>query len=247
MHIQSVLHQLGYPMNQVKLYLAALEMGETNIADLSNRVKMPRTTVTELVRELTKQGLMNYYVKRGRKYWVAENPDKLMVMVKEREAALQTVLPQLHALKFDSGAAKPNIRMYVGSEEVKNIYHDIIETKHHMMALVSWDDSVAFFGSDFMQDFIDRRSSRFLNMRLIAPKTPLSLALKRHDDKELRVTRFLPDTISLRGISHFIYDGKTAIISFNRTTPTGIIIHDPDIAHAQGVYFQSLWQMSSEK
>ncbi len=246
MHIQTVLNQLGYPMNQVKIYLASLKMGEGTIADISEQVNMPRTTVTELLAEMNKHGLMNYYAKKGRKYWLAESPDKLMVIVKEREAGLKAILPQLHAMKFDSGEAKPNIRTYAGVEEVKNIYDDIIETKHHIMAVVSWDDVQEFFGDNFMNDFIERRASHFLKMRLIAPKTQLSLSLKASDSKELRQTKFLPEHIALRRVSNFIYGGKVATISMNRKVPTGLIIHDPDVAHAQSIYFESLWHHSTD-
>lgn len=247
MHIQTVLSQLGYPMSQVKIYLASLKLGEGTIADISQQVDMPRTTVTELITDMHKHGLMEYYVRNGRKYWVAENPDKLMIMVKEREAALQAILPELHAMKFDSGVAKPNIRTYIGLEEVKNIYNDIIETKHHIMAVANWDDVKEFFGEEFITDFVERRYSHFLKMRLIAPKTELSLSLKANDSKELRQTRFLPEHIALRRVSNFIYDGKVATISMNRKVPTGLIVHDPDVAHAQSVYFESLWHHSTEQ
>lgn len=246
MHLQTVLNQLGYPMNQVKIYLACLKMGEGTIADIAEQVSMPRTTVTELLADMSKHGLLNHYAKKGRKYWVAENPDKLMITLKEREAALQTILPQLHAMKFESGAAKPNIRTYSGVEEVKNIYDDIINTKHHIMAVVSWDDVKEFFGDNFMNDFIERRAAHFLKIRLIAPKTQLSLTLKANDHIQLRQTRFLPEHIALRRVSNFIYGGKVATISLNRTVPTGIVIHDPDVAHAQSIYFESLWHHSSD-
>lgn len=241
MHIQTVLQQLGYSPNQVIIYLAALKMGETKIADIAEQVAMPRTTVTELVEELHKHGLMNYYAKRGRKYWVAENPDKLMIALKENEAALLAILPQLQAMKFESGESKPNIRYYKGVAEVKNIFNDIITTKHNMLATVSWDDFREYFGNNFSDDFIERRNSHNLRIRLITPKTALAEKLKFADAKELRITRFLPNNIELHRISNFIYGDKVAIISMNRKEPMGIVICDPDVAYAMTIYFESLW------
>lgn len=247
MHIQTVLQQLGYPAGQVKIYLASLKVGESTIADLAEQVGMPRTTVTELLADLHKHGLMNYYIKRSRKVWVAENPDKLLITLKEREAALQTILPVLHGMRRESGSSKPNIRYYAGIEEVKNIFDDIIETKHHMLALVSWDDFKAFFGDEFVSDFIERRHAHFLKIRLITPKTDLAVLLKQQDGAEMRQTRFLPEHIALRRVSNFIYNGKVATISLNRKEPMGIIIEDPDVVHAQTIYFESLWHHSTEQ
>ena len=246
MHLQTVLNQLGYPMNQVKIYLASLQMGEGTIADIAELVKMPRTTVTELVAEMHKQGLMNYYTQRNRRYWVAENPDKLMVMVKEREVALKAVLPQLHAIQFESGVAKPSIRMYVGMKEVQSMLDDMIETQHNIMAVVSWDDWKEFFDEGFVDALIERRRVHFLRMRLITPKSELALALKRRDSQELRQTKFLPEHITLRRTSTFIYDSKVTLISLNRKQPTGILIQDPDVVHGQTIYFESLWHHSTD-
>lgn len=246
MHIQTVLHQLGYPMSQVKIYLACLRMGEGTIADVAEQVKMPRTTVTELVAEMHKQGLMNYYTKKNRKFWVAENPDKLMVMVKEREAGLKAVLPQLHAMMFESGVAKPSIRLYIGMKEVQSMLDDMIETQHHMMAVVSWDDWKEFFDEEYVDGLIERRRSHFLHMRLITPKSELALALKSRDGEELRQTKFLPEHITLRHTSTFIYDSKVTLLSLNRKQPTGILIQDPDVVHGQTIYFESLWLHSTD-
>ena len=146
-----------------------------------------------------------------------------MIVVKEREAALKTILPQLHAFKFDSGQAKPNIRTYIGLEEVKNIYDDIIDTKHHMMAVVSWDDAVEFLGKEFMADFVERRAGHFLKLRLITPKTALSQTLKQKDSATLRQTKFLPEHIALRRISNFIYGDKVANIIWREKTLVTII------------------------
>jgi sugar-specific transcriptional regulator TrmB len=246
MHIQTVLEQLGYPGNQVKVYLAALRIGETSAAEIAQHIGLPRTTVTELINEMHKHGLMNYYVRRGRKIWTAENPDKLYISLKEREAALETILPQLHAMRPGKTPQKPAVKYFSGTEEVKNIFNDIIATRQHMQALVSWDDIKEFFGPSFMDDFVERRYKHFLRIRLITPKTELSQRLHRRDAEELRQTRFLPPSIALRRISNFIYGEKVAMLSLNRKEPMGIVIEDPDIARAMGIYFESLWQHSSE-
>lgn len=247
MRARTVLKQLGYPENQVKIYLAVLKMGETTIADIAEQVEMPRTTVAEVVREMHKRGLMNYYAKRGRKYWVAENPEKLIGSWDERGEALKNILPALKALKNEAVNGRPSIRCYVGTEEVKNIFDDIIANKRHILALVSWDDIQDFFGEDFMGGFIERRRDHFLKIRLLAPKTELSIKLKRRDGQEMRQTRFLPPHIDLRRVSNFIYGNNVATISLSRKEPTGIIIEDSDVARAQTIYFESLWHHSADQ
>ena len=189
---------------------------------------------------------MYYYVKHNRRYWLAENPDKLLINLEERRVALKAILPNLQAMRSEVGG-KPNVQVYVGSEDLKNIMNDIIETKHHVCALLSFDDWVDIFGQEFTDDFIERRRTHFLKLRLIASRTDLAEQLKQKDQESLRQTRFLPPHIDLRRTSNFIYDGKTAVMSLSAKRPTGILIDDPDVVHAMNIYFEALWHMSSEK
>jgi sugar-specific transcriptional regulator TrmB len=244
MHIYNTILQLGYPASEVKIYLAALDIGESTITDLANKVGMPRTSVQSIIEDMHRRGLMNCYLKRRRKYWVAENPEKLMISLKEREAALKSVMPELQSKRFAHGGP-PIVRIYNGAEQIKLIMDDIIETKHHLLAIVDWDNLRNFLGAEFMDDFIERRYEHFLKIRLLALRTPLAIDLKKVDEQQLRRTRFLPQGAGINN-SNFIYGNHVAIISLNKRQPIGIVMEDPDIAHTMAVLFESLWQQGLE-
>lgn len=246
MHIQTVLEQLGLSLHEAKVYLAALKAGSILIADLASEVKIPRSTVVETVQSLHKRGLMHYYIQRGRKHWHAENPDKLAIGLEEKKAALAAIMPNLKGMRA-LGGGQAIVRLFAGEDEIKQIMDDIIETKHHIMGLVSWDDWVEMLGMEFTHDFIERRKAHNLKMKLITPATELAHTLKKNDSVDLRHTKFLPSHIDLRYTSNFIYGGKSAVISLNRKRPTGLIIDDPDAAHAAMIYFESLWLHSTEQ
>src|SRR3989344_8904944 len=107
MQIQKVIEQLGYTLKEAKVYLAALGLGESHISDIAARVKMPRSSVQSIVDGLHKDGLMNFYVQRRYKYWIAENPERLLANHKRREEAMRAAMPELTALrKATRGKAK---------------------------------------------------------------------------------------------------------------------------------------------
>lgn len=99
MQIQKVIEQLGFTAKEAKVYLAALHLGEAHISDIAERVKMPRSSVQVIVDKLHKEGLVNFYVMRRYKYWVAENPERLLHTLKKREELMQEALPKLIAIK----------------------------------------------------------------------------------------------------------------------------------------------------
>ena len=109
MQTQKIIEQLGYTAKEAKVYLASLGLGECHISDIAEKVKMPRTSVQAIVDKLHKDGLMNFYVMRRYKYWVAENPERLLANLKRREETMREVMPRLNALKKESREKKRSI------------------------------------------------------------------------------------------------------------------------------------------
>lgn len=246
MHLQSVLEKIGYQPQEASLYLACLELGEATASELSHKTDLPRTSVLELLGNMQKKGMVSSYNKQTHKYWVGENPEKLLASFQESESELSSILPQLKNLGLDAQKVKPVVKVFTGIKEIKLIMDDILETKHHISALISWDDWIDFFGEEYIQDFIERRYKRFLKIRIIMPHTVLAEGLKDKNQEQLRQSRFLLPNIDLKRISNFIYGTKIAIISMNKKVPTGIVIDDPDVVHANMVYFDNLWEHSAK-
>jgi sugar-specific transcriptional regulator TrmB len=242
MHLRAIIEQLGYTPHEVTVYLAALELGGSTVTEIAAEAKLPRTTVNLVIRSLQKRGLMNAYLARRRKIWAAENPEKLMIALKESEAALKIVLPELQSLRHDTGV-KPTVRTYGGAQEIKQIMNDILESKHHVSAILSWDDWTELLGKSYLDDFIETRYRHYLRIRLLTPKSKAALALQQKDTQELRITQFLPSSIAITN-ANFIYANKVAIISLNKKRPVGILIEDEDIHHTMEIFFESLWGQS---
>lgn len=99
MQYQKIIEQLGYSRKEAKVYLASLQLGEAHVSDIAEKVKMPRSTVQVLVERLRDDGLMNFYITRRFKYWVAENPKVLLEKLKRQEDLVEMALPRLIALK----------------------------------------------------------------------------------------------------------------------------------------------------
>lgn len=245
MHLRSVIQGLGYTPHEVTVYLAALELGGSTATDIANKARLPRTTVNLVIKSLHEKGLMNAFLQRRRKIWAAENPERLLITLRESESALKTIMPELQSLRHDTGV-KPTIRAYSGVDEIRQIMNDIIDTKHHFSAIMSWDDWIEMLGRSFMEDFIEMRFRHYLKIRLLTPKTKLSLSLKQKDAQELRITQFLPESITINN-ANFIYGNKVAIISLNKKRPVGIVIEDADIHHTMEVLFESLWRQSEAR
>lgn len=99
MQTQKIIEYLGFSAKEAKVYLATLGLGECHISDIAEKVKLPRTSVQVIVDKLHKGGLMNFYVMRRYKYWVAEDPGRLLHNLKQKQTLVEEALPRLSALK----------------------------------------------------------------------------------------------------------------------------------------------------
>lgn len=99
MQVQKVIERLGYSANEAKVYLAALALGEAHISEVAARAKLPRTSAQTVIDKLHKDGLVNFYVQRRYKYWVAENPEQLLASLRRREEAMREAMPTLNAMR----------------------------------------------------------------------------------------------------------------------------------------------------
>lgn len=106
MQIKKIIEKLGFSQKEAKVYLAALILGESHVSDIAEKVKMPRTSTQVILDKLHKNGLINFYVMRRYKYWVAVNPEQLLLTLKKLEEMVQEALPRLVSLKKENRGIK---------------------------------------------------------------------------------------------------------------------------------------------
>lgn len=244
MHLQQAIEKLLNNTEEAAVYLAALRIGEATITEIAKEAKIPRTSCYHILASLTKQGLVSSYPKQKRKHYVAENPQKLLITLKETEAALREVMPQLQALDSATGA-KPVIRFYEGASGIRQIFQDILSRKKEISAITSLDDMLRSLENEF-GEFISQRKKQFLRVRMLTNRTPIGIMFLKKDAEEFRHTRFLSDGDRSAKTANFIYGNRVAIISPNVNPPVGIIIEDQNIAETQQFLFETLWQYAKE-
>lgn len=99
MQYQKIIEQLGYSRKEAKVYLASLRLGESHISDIATKVSMPRSTVQAIADRLHADGLMNFYIMRRYKYWVAARPEQLLRNLQKKEDLIQNAIPALDEMR----------------------------------------------------------------------------------------------------------------------------------------------------
>lgn len=236
MSIFKVLLDLGLSKKEANVHLAILELGESGLSDIARAAKIPRTSCYGIIEDLIGKNYVTFYVKRKKKYYLAEEPEKILKSLKDKYSLVEAALPQLKAISSKNGV-KPKIRFYEGEQGVKQILNEIIGESKNFLAITSVDDAYKIIES--FEDFIQRRIERSLRVKLLTNYSPLSLKLKEKDTEELRETRFVPEKFHFKS-ANFIFGNKVAIISLKKNL-LGIIIEDEDISETFRMYFEAIW------
>ncbi|MCX6780358.1 MAG: ArsR family transcriptional regulator [Candidatus Magasanikbacteria bacterium] len=87
----TVFKKLGFSDKNAKIYLTLVGLGPTSVRILAKKTKLNRGTVYDGLKWLKETGLVNYYEKEAKQFFVAEDPDKLYTLVQKQTDELQEV------------------------------------------------------------------------------------------------------------------------------------------------------------
>src|SRR3990167_4039585 len=105
------LKKFGLSEKEAKVYLACLNLGDSLASDISLKSNLPRTLVYDLLERLIDLGLISYVVKNNKKYFRAADPKELIRILKEKQEAINKVMPQLEKLQKLKGIKRPKVEV----------------------------------------------------------------------------------------------------------------------------------------
>ena len=128
----TILKKIGLSDKEIKVYLSLLEYGAISVRGLAEVTSLNRGTVYDILKKLQDSGLISFYHQDTKQKFIAEDPDKLLPLVRAREEELKTVkvktaelIPELKSLQDTSGH-KPVMKLYEGRQGVKYILADVL-------------------------------------------------------------------------------------------------------------------------
>lgn len=237
-----LLIKLGFSDKTAKIYLALLQLGPSSVRKLAEFCELNRGTTYDNLKWLQEKGLVTFYQKDTKQYFVAENPEKLLILAKMQEEELleaqkriNKVVPELQAL-YNKGGERPVARYYE-KDEISKILEDVLgtceETGEMVYRIYSAEGVREYLYSSF-ETFSDVRIAKGIAVKVIS--VGKGGELRGMDERKwLEVGQPKPTYI-------IIYPGKTAYISLNaKNEPVGVVIENEGVFETQKVIFDNLW------
>jgi len=246
MGLENDLKQIGLEEKEAKVYLAALELGPTNIQNLTRKSGIKRSTVYEMLKNLSKKGLISESTKGKRPVIIASEPENLKRNLKSKEQLLSEILPELRSIS-NVGFVKPKIMFYEGKDGIREIYRDTLKSKHKTTFWFSPIKSMLeTIGEDFLNHYVEERTKRGIwvkSVYITPQRVPDYKYLQPGTfEKTLRKIRFTPKNIDIKN-TMCIYDNRVAIMS-SRKELFGFVIESEEYANMLKIFHDLLWNIS---
>ncbi len=239
-----ILKQLGFSEKEIKVYLSLLKNGPSSVRMLAEASGVNRGTTYDILKSLKENGLVSYYHKDTKQFFVAEDPSALNRTLENKIDNLESVresltnaIPELKSL-FNAAGEKPVVKYYEGSQGVKVVLSDVLETTEH-----SKEKRYYVFSSSAIREYIYKAFPTFTKERIRKKIRIQSIAMGHKGSvAELSEKKSL-DTKKSSPTYILIYPGKVAMISVNSSKqPLALIIEDEALCLTQKQLFEFIWQ-----
>jgi len=234
-----LIQTLGLTEHEVAVYLAALELGEANIQEISRKSGVKRTSIYNFIDTLKQRQLLSEVKKGKRKLYAAVSPHHLVDEQKSKVVSMERLIPQLLAIQ-NSVMSKPRVSFYEGIEGIKEIHRMTLREKQTVYAWEDLDKTLQVLPPHFAKTHTEERAAKKIPARCIDRDTPFAREWTAKNNVRLaRESRFIASEEF--GTEINVFGNKVAFFRYDKKSPFGVVIEDDGIATAVRVAWQELW------
>ncbi|MFA6594351.1 MAG: helix-turn-helix domain-containing protein [Candidatus Buchananbacteria bacterium] len=238
MNTVKIFEKIGLNKKETAIYLATLELGVSTASQITKKTGLHRTYFYDLVKELIQNGFIKQSKSGSKTYFVAESPDKILMMEEQKIAELKKAIPELNAIN-NQKEEKPKVYYYEGIKGIDEINNETLRIKDSELVAFTTPRFVTTKEQTVSDDYIKRRKVAGKKVRVIGEMSNEILELKKRDKNELRETRILPRDIFHSEIEIGVGGDKVYIVNYK--DEFGMIIEDKEIARVQKQIFEIVW------
>lgn len=247
MEVEIFLEQMGLTKNEVKTYLALLELGSAPAGPLIKKLGMHRAAVYNLLDILIDKGLVHYVIQANRKYFESQDPKRLFEIIdskkkilEEQENGLKKYLPELE-LKRKLSKESQEGTIYKGKKGLKSVFEDILNYKTDFLVMGGSGRFKEIFGA-YYTNWQKRRAQKKILLKIIYSESIRKE--KREQILESSEIKYL-STEDIGPSTTFIYGDKVAIILWS-DIPMAFLIRSESVVNSYKLFFDLMWGLAKK-
>jgi sugar-specific transcriptional regulator TrmB len=234
-----ILAEIGLSKNEIEVYLKLLELKSATGVKVAKEAKLYKANVYGALERLVKKGLVTHYLKGNVKQFQAVDPDQIMNLLKEREAKLQKIMPELKMLQFGSQNST-DVAVFEGVNGIRKVLLDLVTNTKELFLLGAPRNLVKLIGEGWINNewHKPRIANKIKYYHIVNEDYPVH---------RIKLIRKMPNT-TIRFLkkehnapnSIFINDNGVAMIFLNPLI--AIKIDNEEVAQSFKHYFKLLYE-----
>jgi len=246
MEIKQALQYSGLAGNEVKVYVALLDLGTALAGEITKKSGVNRTNVYDALDKLIEKGLVSFVIKSNRKYFEATSPDRIIKFLDEKEDELKkkkkminSIMPEIE-LKRKLGREPQEATVYKGKKGMKSVAEDILRTKKELLVFGAEGNFMEIF-KHYAAKWHKTRKELGIPVKIIYNEKIRKKKLKaKFPILKMKFNATMQETPA----TTWIYGDKVAIVVWSEQ-PICTLIRSKDVAKSYKQFFDVLWNSSS--
>ena len=242
-----ILVKIGLTKNEIKVYLALLELGSVPAGELIKKVELHRTCVYDTLERLLEKGIASYVITSRVKHFEANEPELLLSYIDQRKDELDDhkkeitkLIPTLKA-KRTLSKEKQEATIFKGKKAIKAILEEVLRTKETMYVYGAEGKLKDIFPI-YYHHFHNKRVKNKIPIRIIYRESVRKA--KRAKELKLIKIKYLPDEFDTPA-NTWIFGDKVVITVWSEQ-PISTMIRSKEVAKAYHTNFKLLWNLAKD-
>lgn len=231
---------IGQSEKAARVYLAALELGETTVQELAREAKLKRTTIYYTLEELTLSGALIETKRHGKTYYTPSPPSELLKRARERTQEFEEVV-ELLEIRKENAFKKPKIYFLRGSTGFKQIWDKIFASRTKEYRIITQGENFLDFVKEkyILDEIIKRKKELNIASKQLITDSAYARRVTAKDIKENRVSKLLSPAYKL-SFTEIICEDFVAFIS-PKFQDTLLVMENELFAKTRRSLFEALW------
>lgn len=241
--MKNELIELGFNNKEANVYLALLECGETPAGRIINKTHYHREIVYTALKHLQEKDLITYVRKKGRRFYLAASPQRILEMVENNFNIAKKIIPDLEKLQ-QKAKHKQFIQIWEGSEGV-------IQAREFMIRRTRVGGEIRILGAsggyfknmgDYSETWHKKRARKNIKYLVQLYQTIEEETKEKFKNFELVEIKTLPEKFEMLSSTAILED--CIIIQIWGEEPVMVLIENKKVAQSYKDTFDMLWRIS---
>ncbi|HLC65033.1 MAG TPA: helix-turn-helix domain-containing protein [Candidatus Nanoarchaeia archaeon] len=239
------LKEFGLTDNEITIYLALLELGTANPAEVTQKTGFSRAYVYDALERMQEKEMVSSVLKNNKKHYTATEPKRLGELAGQRLEKIRRLIPHLESLQKVS-REEIRVELHRGVYVYKTLLQDIISTlKHNGEVLIFGIDDETL--SQLDKHYLTNLKIYFSKLQKLSIKEKVIAKRSAKIIKESKTTayKFLPGKV-IGSTAFEVYGDKVAIFLWGSPNHL-ILIQSKEVASSYRNQFNILWKNAVSK